>query len=155
LETRNVQVAGHVHKPGNPTRENEIKATCETEGSYDEVVYCTACSTELSRKKVEVPALGHDWDDWTVTKEAKCEETGERKHICKRCGLEETEVIQALQHEWNSPTYTWSDDNKTCTAVRTCKNGDHPQSETVTAEVKVIEPTCVRGSIGTSRESRG
>ena len=141
-QVKKVETDALGHKEADPVEENKVPATCTTAGSYDEVVYCSVCGEELSRTHVTVNALGHNWGDWTVTKEAKCEEAGERKHICVRCGAEETEVIEALQHEWNTPSYTWSDDYTTCTAVRTCKNGDHPQSETVTAEVKVTEPTC-------------
>ena len=39
------------HIPGEVVRENEIAAACTTDGSYDEVIYCTACSAELSRQK--------------------------------------------------------------------------------------------------------
>ena len=55
------------HTGGTPVRENEIGAGCETEGSYDEVVYCTACGIELSRENKSVPALGHVWGtpEWT------------------------------------------------------------------------------------------
>ena len=38
------------HVPGKPVRENEVPATCAAEGSYDEVIYCTECSMELSRE---------------------------------------------------------------------------------------------------------
>ena len=32
-----------------------MPATCSNVGSYDEVVYCTVCSVELSRKAVIIP----------------------------------------------------------------------------------------------------
>lgn len=41
--------------------ENDVKATCETNGSYDEVVYCTVCDAQISRKTVVVEALTHGW----------------------------------------------------------------------------------------------
>ncbi|MGX8692263.1 MAG: extracellular solute-binding protein [Clostridia bacterium] len=53
----------HRHTPGDPVRENEVAATCEVNGSYDEVVYCTVCHEELSRKTVTIPAIGHDWGE--------------------------------------------------------------------------------------------
>ena len=46
------------HKPGEPVKENEVAATTKADGSYDEVVYCTVCETELSRNPVTVPRLG-------------------------------------------------------------------------------------------------
>ena len=47
------------HVKGEITIENNIDATCTTDGSYDEVVYCTECGEELSRETVIVTALGH------------------------------------------------------------------------------------------------
>ena len=41
--------------------ENDVKATCETNGSYDEVIYCTVCDAVISRKTVVVDALTHGW----------------------------------------------------------------------------------------------
>ena len=35
-------------------------------------------------------------------------------------------------HAWNAPTYVWSEDGQTCTATRTCANGNHPETETLT-----------------------
>ena len=108
------------HKPGEITIENSVSATCETAGSYDEVIYCTVCKTELSRETKNIPALGHDWQtewsndsthhwhtctrcdevnekaehtfgEWIKTKPATGNEMGERKHICSVCGYEESE----------------------------------------------------------------
>ena len=40
----------HEHTPGEPVRENEVAATFTSEGSYDEVTYCSDCGEELSRE---------------------------------------------------------------------------------------------------------
>ena len=45
------------------TVENEVEATCTTDGSYETVVTCDDCGEELSREKTVVPALGHDYHD--------------------------------------------------------------------------------------------
>ena len=39
----------HTHTEGEPTRENEVPATCKLEGSYDTVIRCTECKEELAR----------------------------------------------------------------------------------------------------------
>lgn len=39
------------HQPGEPVSENVVPATCEKEGSYDEVCYCSVCKKELSRER--------------------------------------------------------------------------------------------------------
>ncbi|MBQ2025472.1 MAG: hypothetical protein II215_03260, partial [Paludibacteraceae bacterium] len=49
------------HVAGELVIENEIKPTCEKDGVYDEVAYCSVCSTEMSRKTVVV-AGGHVFD---------------------------------------------------------------------------------------------
>lgn len=56
-ETAPVSALGHGKEM--TVRENETSATCTTNGSYDEVVYCAVCEEELSRKTVEVAALDH------------------------------------------------------------------------------------------------
>ena len=47
-------------------------------------------------------------------------------------------------HEWLAATYTWSEDNTTCTAQRVCKgDATHVETETVTATYSVTtQPTC-------------
>ncbi len=47
------------HRPGKPVRENEKAAFCETDGSYDEVVYCTKCGNETGRTTHRIEKLGH------------------------------------------------------------------------------------------------
>ena len=44
------------------------------------------------------------------------------------------EDIAAFGHDYGDATYTWADDNSTCTAVHTCKrDASHTESETVNA----------------------
>ena len=103
-ETREIPPTGHT--PGEAVHENEVPATCTEAGSYDEVVYCTACGAELSRDSKTVPALGHDWSDWTATTEATCTEAGEESRSCKRCDETETRATSPLGHDWGAWTVT-------------------------------------------------
>ena len=48
------------HTEGTPVIENEIAATEEKEGSYDEVVYCADCKKELSRTNKTTPKIVHE-----------------------------------------------------------------------------------------------
>ncbi len=48
----------HEHTPAEAVRENEIPAGWDTDGSYDEVVYCSVCGIELSRTAKLTPPLG-------------------------------------------------------------------------------------------------
>ena len=69
------------HTPGAAVRENIVAATCTTAGSYDEVVYCTACRNEVSRTQKTIDKLAHDYD---TTKWVKADEN-QHGHKCKNC----------------------------------------------------------------------
>ena len=70
------------------------EATC-TEPGKTEGSHCSVCG-EVIKAQEEIPALGHDWDEGIVTKEATNDEDGEMTYTCKRCGEEKTEVIPRL-----------------------------------------------------------
>ena len=53
-----VAVTDHVH--ADAVKENEVAATTENAGKYDEVVYCSVCHKELSRTPKTTPQLTHD-----------------------------------------------------------------------------------------------
>ena len=59
------------HTESEAVQENVVDATCETDGSYDSVVYCSVCGAEISRETVTTEATGHDYDyasgEWTWT----------------------------------------------------------------------------------------
>lgn len=91
----------HTHIAAPAVKENEKKATCTDTGSYDEVVYCSACHAQMSRNQKTVAVLGHDWGEWTVEKEATEKEAGLEVRVCKRDKnhQEEREIPQIVhQH---------------------------------------------------------
>lgn len=66
------------HTPGNPVVENATNSSCETEGSYDEVVYCTKCGDEISREH-KITVAGQHTPAEAVKENAvaaTCEKTG-------------------------------------------------------------------------------
>ena len=69
----------------------ERPATC-TQGGF--VMYVCACGS--SYNEAVYPALGHDWDSGTVTKEPTATETGIRTYACTRCNETKTESIPAV-----------------------------------------------------------
>ena len=73
----------HTHTPAEAVVENEIPATCTTDGSYDSVVYCTECGEEISRETIIVPALGHDF--YTNIYTATCNSSGYSQDVCSVC----------------------------------------------------------------------
>ena len=70
----------------------EKAPTC-TESGLTEGKHCARCN-EILVAQTEVPALGHDVTDGTVTKQPTCTEYGEIVGTCSRCG--ETNVIAKL-----------------------------------------------------------
>ena len=69
----------------------ERPATC-TQGGF--VMYVCACGS--SYNEAVYPALGHDWDSGTVTKEPTATETGTRTYACTRCNETKTESIPVV-----------------------------------------------------------
>lgn len=86
------------HTPGEAVRENEKAPTCTATGSYDEVICCSVCGEELSRKTVTVEAAGHQWGAWETTKAPTCTAEGEETRTCTVCGETETRTAEKAAH---------------------------------------------------------
>ena len=112
IETAQVEKAAHT--PAEAVTENAVAATCETDGSHDEVVYCSVCGHEISRVNVIDKAAGHKAEK-VEGKAATCTEPGlsdgEKCSVCGKTITEQTET-PALGHDWGEwkvtvkPTYT-------------------------------------------------
>ena len=85
-----VDVSAHI--AGEPVKENIVPATCTTDGSHDEVIYCSVCKKEMSRTKKTDKAIGHT--EGEKVKEnivpATCTKDGSHDEVvkCKTCGTE-------------------------------------------------------------------
>ena len=51
--------AKHIYTTENAVQENTVPAKCVEEGTYDSVIYCEICGTEVSRENIVIPATGH------------------------------------------------------------------------------------------------
>ena len=76
------------HTESEPVVENTVAPTCTKEGSYDSVVYCADCHTELSRENFVINALEHKYGETTVI-EPEYKQEGYSTHTCTVCGYEE------------------------------------------------------------------
>ena len=112
------------HKAGETVIENEVPATCGEDGSYDEVVYCSVCGTELSRNTVVVPATGHNYDKEVGRQEATCCEEGWILWECE-CGDQYTEVlpVDPDAHNWVLVSETEPTCEEAGSATYECANG--------------------------------
>ena len=79
----------------------EIPATC-TEAGKTEGKHCSVCGEVLAAQQ-EIPALGHDWDEGTVTTPPTETTEGVKTFTCARCGVTKTESIPATGEQNNDP----------------------------------------------------
>ena len=56
---------------------------------------CTECGKQIGEAAI-IPATGHSWGEWQVTKDATATTEGSRERECVACGKKETEVIPIL-----------------------------------------------------------
>lgn len=147
------------HTPGEPVQENVVPATCSQAGSYDNVTYCTACGTELSRRTIPIPKLAHTRGEPVQENvlPATCTENGycELVTYCTVCGAEISRIpttILALGHDWSTwqvttpPTCTEDGEETSicsrCSATQTRpvdSLGGHSPGETT--EENYVAPT--------------
>ena len=81
-----------------------VDATC-TEPGLSKGAKCSICERTMI-KQTELPANGHSYGEWTVTKEATVEAEGEEKRVCSACGEEETRSIAKLEPQPTEPKPT-------------------------------------------------
>ncbi len=68
--------------------ENSSTATCTAGGTV--TLKCSDCGKEIT---AEVPALGHDWGEWSVDVNPTAAAEGTKIRSCKRNGCTETETV--------------------------------------------------------------
>ena len=138
LKAYQCSVCGNIDEDGEteelPIDKNEHKyeevenvgnaPTCTEDG--DRLLKCVYCEDVKSET---VPALGHSWDEGSVTDDATCTEDGEKTFTCEACGETKSETVAAPGHKLDKETV-----DATCAAdgyVRTfCENCDYEEIET-------------------------
>jgi hypothetical protein len=73
------------------------EATCTTEGKT-QGSYCVKCKDIFEVQEI-IPALGHNFGEWTTEKDATCIEKGIKYRECKVCMLKETVEIESSGHK--------------------------------------------------------
>ena len=118
-----------------PSSHTHSYTAAVTAPTCTEAGYTTyTCSCGDSYVDDEVPALGHSWDEGTVTKEPTETEKGVRTFACTVCGETRTEEIPVLEH---THKYTAVVTAPTCTekgyTTYTCACGDTYTADEVPA----------------------
>ena len=101
--------------------------TCTENGLKTGV--CSYCGEVAT---VEIPALGHVFDDWTTTTEPTCTAAGEEMHQCTRCKLIEVRAIEATGH---SEETEWTIDKEATCTEEGLKSGHCPDCDADVTEV--------------------
>ncbi len=162
-ETRVIPVKAHVHQL---TKVEAVEPGCETEG-HIEYWICDQgenpcgryfadedADTELNAEDLILPAAGHSYGEWTLSKVATCTEPGEEKRICEKDPTHvETRAtaIDPEAHEWGEWTVTKeATETEDGEETRICKNDP---THTETRSIPKIKPEefsydCVEGSGG-------
>jgi len=96
---KNTSVSKTAHSPDSEVIENENPASCTERGSYDEVVYCSVCSTELSRVSRETEALGHALSYHSGRAATNTEAGWEPYYTCSRCSYTSYKEIPSFDAE--------------------------------------------------------
>ena len=84
---------GQICKTHTEVVDAAVAPTCTATG-LTEGKHCSVCGTVLVAQEV-VPALGHDFGDWVITKEATTTEEGLMERSCD-CGETEANIIEKL-----------------------------------------------------------
>ncbi len=89
--------AAHIHTPNEAIMENYVDSDCETEGSYNSVVYCSVCGEKLSSEVKVVEKKEHTLSDWITDTEATCKAEGVKHKECTECEkVLESDTIEKL-----------------------------------------------------------
>nr|MCR4672705.1 leucine-rich repeat protein [Lachnospiraceae bacterium] len=129
-----IEALGHDYKLSGWTWADEYSSaeatfTCANDAGHVQTVTATVSSVTTpatcgaAGKTVYTATVTFEGEAYTDTKEV---------------------VIPATGHDWGEVTYTWSDDNSTVTATRTCANdSSHVETETVNTTSEVTKAaTC-------------
>ena len=117
--------------------------TCTTIGYT--TYTCDRCDSSYMTSVVN--ALGHSYGEWNVTKEADCDQAGERERNCEACGEKQTEAILPTGHTYTSEIVAPTCDKDGYT-IYTCICCDHSYISDLTEALghdhvpTVVEPTC-------------
>ena len=124
---------------------NAKEATCTTAG-YTGDTYCKGCGAKISTGTT-IPAKGHSYGAWTVTKAATCTEKGSERRDCANCDHFENREVDALGHDYKSVVTAPTCTEKGYTTYTCTRCGDSYADTYVEAlghdyKTVITPPTC-------------
>ena len=90
------------HITGEAVEERRIEASCTAEGSYDSVIYCSVCKSELERETFTIEKVPHT-EATEPGSAPTCQMSGSTDMIyCSSCGLviKDHEYIAPVDHKY-------------------------------------------------------
>ena len=107
LESTVLPFAKHISGEPKEDRQDYKEPECGIPGYRTEVAYCTVCDEELSRTRIEIPALEHLSSKVLRDNEvpAKCDKSGSYDEYteCLRCGIELSRKTIAIPAKGHTP----------------------------------------------------
>ena len=91
-------VSERVEALGHDFKSDSKEATC-TEAGYEREI-CAREGCGVIRNNVIIPAKGHEFGEWTTTKEATCVETGTASRTCGKCKETQEKELPKTDHSW-------------------------------------------------------
>lgn len=131
------------HTPGTVVHENTNDSTCKTEGSYDEVVYCSVCETELSRTTKTIDVKAHIPAEAVVENkvESTCKAEGSYHEVvyCSICHDELSRETKTIAKKPHTPVVDPAVES-TCTSTGLTQ-GSHCSvcNEVITVQEEVVK----------------
>lgn len=95
----------------------DINATCTSHGSKSK--HCSKC--EKVKDIMEIPALGHDWDEGHETVKPTCDGAGTKVYKCNNCNEIKSEDLNATGHNYKETVTPPTATNEGYT-LHTCLN---------------------------------
>ena len=84
-----------IHANGHDYELNHVEAGCENDG-YDEYT-CLNCSESYIEN--ETTAVGHEFEQWVITKKPTWDKDGLQQRVCMGCGKIETRIIPSYKQQ--------------------------------------------------------
>jgi len=109
------------HTPSEAIEENRVEPKCETKGSYDEVVYCSVCKTQISRIEKEIDATGHSFSK--IITLPTCTKEGYSTYTCDCGDSYISDYVDATGHSYTSEITTPATSTSEGVKTYTCSCG--------------------------------